>query len=97
MVALMRASTLVFASSNVTTASAFSRLTSALLTPATLRSDLCTETTQPLQVIPVTESVTVSMAADAAAGISASSATTIVVRYLFIVFTSSSRAGDGRS
>lgn len=59
MVALIKASTLVLASSNVTTASAFSRLTSALITPWTLVSDLCTEITQPPQVMPDTDSVTV--------------------------------------
>ena len=58
-VALVSASALVFASSNVTTASAFSRLTLALLTPATFVNDLFTETAQPLQVMPDTASVIV--------------------------------------
>jgi len=58
---------LVFASSKVTTASAFSRLTSAWVTPFTLVSDPFTEVTHPLHVIPDTESVTVLISARDAA------------------------------
>ena len=58
--------TLVFESSKVTTASAFSRLTSALVTPPTLPNDLATEIAQSPQVIPDTESVTVLISANAA-------------------------------
>jgi len=61
-VAFVNASTLVLASSNVTTASAFSRLMSALLTPFTLVNDLFTEIAQESQVIPDTASVTVLVA-----------------------------------
>jgi hypothetical protein len=50
---------LVFASSKVTTASAFSRLTTAFVTPPIFSNDLFTEATQTLQVIPDTASVTV--------------------------------------
>ena len=60
--AFVNASTLVLASSNVTTASAFSRLMSALLTPCTLVNDLFTEIAQEPQVIPDTASVTVLVA-----------------------------------
>jgi len=58
-VAFVNASIFVLASSNVTTASAFSRLTSAFVTPPILVSDLFTEITQAVQVIPDTASVTV--------------------------------------
>ena len=47
------------------TALAFSRLTSALMTPLTLFSDLVTEVTHALHVIPETESVTVLISANA--------------------------------
>jgi len=50
---------MVFVSSKVTTASAFPRLTSALVTPSILVNDLFTEVTQSPHVIPETESVTV--------------------------------------
>lgn len=66
-VALSKASTFVFASSKLTTASAFSRLTSALVTPSILVNDLFTEITHDTQVIPDTESATVWMAAKAGA------------------------------
>ena len=58
---------LVFVSSKVTTASAFSRLTFAWVTPLILVNDLCTEITQSPHVIPETESVTVLVSANAAA------------------------------
>jgi hypothetical protein len=61
-VAFVNASTLVLALSKVTTASAFSRLTSALLTPFTLVNDLFTEIAQEPQVIPDTASVIVLVA-----------------------------------
>ena len=67
-VALSNASTFVFASSKVTTASAFSRLTSALVTPLTLVNDLFTEITHDAHVIPDTDSVTVLISARAAVG-----------------------------
>ena len=66
-VALTKASTFVFASSKVTTASAFSRLTSALVTPSILVNDLFTEIGHAGHVIPDTESVTVLISAEAAA------------------------------
>ena len=47
-------------------ASAFSRLTSALLTPSILVNDLFTEATHNTHVIPDTESVTVLISASAA-------------------------------
>jgi hypothetical protein len=53
-------------SSKVTTASAFSRLTFARVTPLILVNDLCTEITQSPHVIPETESVTVLLSANAA-------------------------------
>ena len=62
--ALVRVSTLVLASSNVTTASALSRLTSALLTLSIFINDLFTETAQDPQVIPETASVTVLISAN---------------------------------
>lgn len=61
----VRASTLVLASSNVTTASPFSGLTSALVTPSIFINDLFTETTQEPQLIPETASVTVLLSANA--------------------------------
>ena len=57
---------LVFVSSKVTTASAFSRLAFARVTPLILVNDLCTEITQSPHVIPETESVTVLLSANAA-------------------------------
>src|SRR3970282_892234 len=68
---MSNASTFVFVSSKLTTASAFSRLTSALLTPSILVNDLFTEITQNPHVIPVTESVTVLISANAAVANSA--------------------------
>lgn len=65
-VAFVNASTVVFASSNFTTASAFSRFTSAWDTPPSLVNDLFTEITHPIQVIPETASVTVLISAYAA-------------------------------
>jgi len=64
--AFVRASTLVLASSNVTTASPFSRLTSAFVTPSILVNDLFTEIAQDAQVMPETASVTVFISASAA-------------------------------
>lgn len=57
---------MVLASSKLTTASAFSRLTSALVTPPTLVNDLFTEATHDDHVIPDTDSVTVLISANAA-------------------------------
>ena len=65
-VAFVKASTVVFASSNFTTASAFSRFTSALDTPPSLVNDLFTEITHPVQVMPETARVTVLISAYAA-------------------------------
>jgi hypothetical protein len=65
-VALVSASTLVLASSKETTASPFSRLTSALVTPSILVNDLFTEIAHELHVIPDTASVTVFTSAKAA-------------------------------
>lgn len=65
-VAFVNASTVVLASSKVTTASAFSRLTSAFVTPPTFVNDLFTEITHPAQVIAETASVTVFISAYAA-------------------------------
>ena len=65
-VALVRASTVVLASSKVTMASAFSRFTSALVTPLILVNDLFTEITHDTHVIPDTDSVTVFICANAA-------------------------------
>ena len=63
MVARLRASTSVFASSNVTLASRLSRFTSVLLTPDTLVSAFLTVIGQVAQFMPGTDSVTVWVAA----------------------------------
>lgn len=65
MVAFIKASTVVLVSSKLTTASAFSRLTSAFVTPLTFVNDLFTEITHEAHVIPDTDSVTVLMSANA--------------------------------
>ncbi len=69
-VALSKASTLVFASSKLTSASLFLRLTSALVTPSILVRDLFTEIRHDPQVIPDTESVAVRISARATAEMS---------------------------
>ena len=83
-VALSKASTVVLASSKTTTASFFSRLTSALATPSILVNDLCTEITHDPQVMPDTESVTVLTAARAVAEIRANMENIAAVISLFI-------------
>jgi hypothetical protein len=71
LVARLRASTFVFASSNVTLASRLSRFTSVLLTPDTLVSAFLTVIGQVAQFMPGTDSVTVWVAAQAGEAIAA--------------------------
>lgn len=86
-VALSKASTFVLASSKLTTASAFSRLTSALVTPSTLVNDLFTEITHQLHVIPDTESVTVLISARAAAETAVNTINMAALISFFIAFS----------
>jgi hypothetical protein len=65
-VAFVRSSTFTLLSSKVTTASPFSRLTSAFETPSILVNDLFTEITHELHVMPKTASLTVLTSAYAA-------------------------------
>src|SRR5574337_1259641 len=64
-VALLKASALVFASSKVTTASRFSKLTAAFCTPATLDRAFLTVIGHASQVMPGTDRVTIFVAAQA--------------------------------
>ena len=86
-VALSNASTFVFASSKVTTASAFSRLTSALVTPLTLVNDLFTEITHDAHVIPDTASVTVLISAKVAAETTANRINMAALTRFFMAFS----------
>lgn len=92
-VALINVSTFVFASSKVTTASAFSRLTSAVVTPLILVKDLFTEVTHALHVIPDTESVTVLISANAAAETTANRRNMAALISFFTVFSFSEKVG----
>ena len=87
-VALSKASTLVFASSKTTSASAFLRLTSALVTPSILVRDLFTEIRHDPQVIPDTESVAVRISAMATAEMSVNIAKMPALINLFKRFSS---------
>ena len=77
---------LVFASSKVTTASPFSRLMSALVTPLTLVNDLFTEISHDTHVIPDTASVTVLISAKAAPETTASRTNIAALISFFIAF-----------
>jgi len=85
LVALSSASVPVFVSSKVTTASAFSRLTSAFVTPSILVNDLFTEISHDTHVIPDTESVTVLVSAKAAAETTANRIIAAALMSLFMV------------
>ena len=91
-VALTKASTFVFASSKVTTASAFSRLTSALVTPSILVNDLFTEITHDVHVIPETASVTVLVSARAAAETTANRINMVALTSFFMAFSVSKKS-----
>lgn len=90
-VALTKASTFVCASSKVTTASRFSKLTSAFVTPLTLLNDLCTEIGHAGHVIPDTESVTVLISAEAAAATTANRVNRTALISFFTAFSSSKK------
>jgi len=92
LVALSSASVPVFVSSKVTTASAFSRLTSAFVTPSILVNDLFTEISHDTHVIPDTESVTVLVSAKAAAETTANRIIAAALMSLFMVFSFSKQA-----
>lgn len=91
-VALVSASTFVCASSKVTTASRFSKLTSALVTPLTLLNDLCTEIGHDGHVIPDTESVTILVSAEAAVETTANSINMAALISFFMAFSVGKKA-----
>jgi len=86
-VALVSASTFVCASSKVTTASRFAKLTSAFATPLTLLNDLCTEIGHAGHVIPDTASVTVLISAEAAAETTANRINMAALTRFFMAFS----------
>ena len=92
-VALVSASTEVLASSKVTTASAFSRLTSALVTPSILVNDLFTEITHDAHVIPDTERVTVLISPKAAADTTKNRMNMAALVSFFMAFSCKKRIG----
>lgn len=90
-VALVSASTFVCASSKVTTASRFSKLTSAFATPLTLLNDLCTEIGHAGHVIPDTASVTILVSAKAAAETTANRINMAALTSFFMAFSVSKK------
>ena len=68
-------------------ASAFSRLTSALVTPSILVNDLFTEITHDVHVIPDTASVTVLISAEAAAETTANRINMAALTSFFTAFS----------
>ena len=90
-VALSSAFTFVCASSKVTTASRFSKLTAAFVTPLTLLNDLCTEIGHDGHVIPDTESVTVLVSAKVAAETTANRINMAALISFFMAFSFSKK------